>query len=90
MSDYQKDLNNLFFRATDGGIIKITRLQRNKDHLQELVDKATPKKAFKKWERKEIDIDECIRRFTRNNNIREYDFTTDEFVLWMNSLGYRR
>lgn len=45
MNKYQKDLNNLFFRATYGGVFVNSKLQRNKNNLQELIDKATPKKV---------------------------------------------
>lgn len=57
MNKFQQALDNLFFRATYKGIFKNKRLQRQKDLLQELVDKATPKKVIID---KTINGDDCF------------------------------
>ena len=49
-------------------------------------------KLFRAWENGEVTTLTCFQRWKKNNNVPssaiEYD--RDNFILWLNSLGYRR
>lgn len=48
-------------------------------------------KAFNSWEKCEIDIQECIRQFRKNNRIDTIVIILPhEFETWLNCLGYYR
>lgn len=47
--------------------------------------------SFLKWERHEIDTAQCIREFREHNKIDDrFTIIEDDFIEWLNSLGYRR
>ena len=48
------------------------------------------KALFLKWMNREIDTDEAIVRFKKNNNMKDTIINSSEFIIWMSSLGYRR
>lgn len=48
------------------------------------------KTLFLKWMNREIDTDEAIVRFKKNNNMKDTIINSSEFIIWMSSLGYRR
>ena len=49
------------------------------------------KTIFKKWERKIISTEECIRYFRKHNDVDErMPILKDEFEIWLNGLGYLR
>ena len=48
------------------------------------------KALFLKWMNYEIDTDEAIKRFKKNNNMKDIIINQNEFIIWLASLGYRR
>ena len=49
------------------------------------------KTIFQKWENNEITIEEAIERFKKNNCVKEeVEIDQDEFIAWMNSIGWGR
>lgn len=49
------------------------------------------KTIFNKWEKGLITTDECISLFRIHNDVNErMPIIRDEFVEWLNSLGYKR
>ena len=48
------------------------------------------KALFLKWMNYEIDTDEAIKRFKKNNNMKDVIINRNEFIIWLSSLGYRR
>lgn len=56
-------------------------------HSSASADKA----IFTKWAHGQITIGETIKRFKRSNNMPYYvNIEPDEFISWLNSIGYRR
>lgn len=48
------------------------------------------KALFQKWMNREIDTEDAIRQFKKNNSMKEVIIDSSEFIIWMSSLGYRR
>lgn len=48
------------------------------------------KALFLKWMNRQIDTEDAIKQFKKNNNMKDVIINTSEFIIWMSSLGYRR
>ena len=48
------------------------------------------KALFLKWMNYEVETEEAIERFKKNNNMKDTIINPNEFVIWLASLGYRR
>lgn len=46
--------------------------------------------TFNMWMESEISDEECYELFIKHNKIRKPEFTIEEFIEWLNSLGYRK
>ena len=48
------------------------------------------KVLFLKWMNRQIDTEDAIKQFKKNNNMKDVIINTSKFIIWMSSLGYRR
>lgn len=48
------------------------------------------KTLFLRWSNREIETEEAIRQFKKNNNMKDTIINSSEFIIWLSSLGYRR
>ena len=48
------------------------------------------KTLFLRWSNREIETEEAIRQFKKNNNMKDTIINSSEFIIWLSSLGYWR
>ena len=48
------------------------------------------KTLFLRWSNREIETEDAINQFKKNNNMKDTIINSSEFIIWLSSLGYRR
>lgn len=48
------------------------------------------KVVFNEWMERKITTEDAIRKMKDNNGMRDVIINSNEFIIWMSSLGYRR
>lgn len=48
------------------------------------------KVVFNEWMDRKISTEDAIQKMKDNNGMRDVIINTNEFIIWMSSLGYRR